>query len=425
MNNELERKHLGEYIKENNNGDMVINGYHSYGSITNENNSFESFKQFEDNEEITEDTIFIGSEVETGRENQFSRIMLNKMAEFSKDFQCETDSSIRDYGNNNWDSCYSCEIISAPLTYDYWHKSSGYKELFEYLKSINVKSYGITNHSNGTGCGNHFHLSKVKGWQKAVTYMAMFVDQNRYIIEAICGRTFTGYATNNLDGMEDFYKKVPELVENRIIGRPNHSYIINLSNSKTVEFRLCQGTLNYETYMARLEFVYHLYKQCIDIANGKARLDRLTINQICQNGEYLPKYIKKLGISCSNKLENKTREYRQIIEEFIQTRNELRHHLQAVRTLMEESEHFENYDNAYRTICNNIGMITNATENTIESIRYNLEEIKRNNENTLSRALDNFSQANPKTALAKEYLICKKYIETLAIPTTKIEKEEV
>jgi len=426
MNNELERKHLGEYIKGNNNGNMRIDGYHGYNSVQqNDGAGFDRFKQFEDGEEITEDTIFIGSEVETGRENSFSQIMLNKMAELSKDFQLETDSSIRDYGRNDWDSCYSCEIISAPLTYNYWHNKAGYKELFEYLKSINVKSYGITNHANGQGCGNHFHLSKVKGWQKAVVYMAMFVDQNRFIIEAICGRPFTGYATNNLDCMDDFYKKVPELVENRVLNNPNHSYIINLSNSKTIEFRLCQGTLNYETYMARLEFVYFLYKQCLDIANGKARLDRLTINQICQNGEYLPKYIKQLGISCSNKLENKTREYRQIIDQWITTRNELRHHLQALRVLIEESERFENIDNAYRTISNNITMITASNESTIEGIKSALNEIKRANENTLSRALDNYSESNPKTALAKEYKICKEYIQNLTIPTTKIEKEEM
>lgn len=427
MNNELERKHLTEYVKEQNNGQMVLNGYHcGRGVVTNcDDGGFDRFKQFEDNEDITEDTIFIGSEVETGRENRFTDTMLNKMADIAKDFQCESDSSICDYNNNNWNSCYSCEIISAPLTYDYWHKSANYKELFEYLKSINVASYGITNHATGEGCGCHFHLSKVKGWQKAVVYMSMFVDQNKFIIEAICGRPFTGYARNNLSNVDDFYKKVPDLVENHILNHINHSYIINLSNEDTIEFRLCQGTLNYETYMARLEFVYNLYKQCLEIANGKARLDRLTINQICQYGEYLPSYIKKLGISCSNKIENKTREYRQIIEEFITKRNTLRHHLQAVRTLIEESERFENIDNAYRTISNNLETIANYTENTIESITRALRQIKNNNENTLSRALDNYSSEHANTALAKEYLICKEFIQNLEIPTTKVSKEEL
>lgn len=426
MNNE-ERKHLTEYVKEQNNGQMVLNGYHcGRGVVTNhDDGGFDRFKQFEDNEDITEDTIFIGSEVETGRENRFTDTMLNKMADLSKDFQCESDSSICDYNNNNWNSCYSCEIISAPLTYDYWHKSANYKELFEYLKSINVASYGITNHATGEGCGCHFHLSKVKGWQKAVVYMSMFVDQNKFIVEAICGRPFTGYARNNLLNVDDFYKKVPDLVENHILNHINHSYIINLSNDKTIEFRLCQGTLNYETYMARLEFVYHLYKQCLEIANGKARLDRLTINQICQYGEYLPSYIKKLGISCSNKIENKTREYRQMIEEFITKRNTLRHHLQAVRTLIEESERFENIDNAYRTISGNLSTLANYTENTIESITRALKAIKNDNENTLSRALDIYAEEHPTTALAKEYSICKEFIQNLVIPTTKVAKEEL
>ena len=311
------------------------------------------------------------------------------------------------------------------MTYDYWHKSSGYRQLFDYLKSINVSSYGITNHTNGQGCGCHFHLSKVEGWQKAVVYMAMFVDQNKYIIEAICGRPFTGYASNNIDRMEDFYKKVPELVENHIMGHIDHSYIINLSNEKTIEFRLCQGTLNYETYMARLEFVYNLYKQCLAIANGKARLDRLTINQVCQNGEYLPAYVKRLGISCSNKIENRTREYRQVIEQFIRVKNELRHNLQSLRTLIEESEPFENIEGAHRTIQNNISMLARSTDNTVSSIKNTLESIKAQNENTLSRALDSYSELKPNTALAKQYKICKQYINDLTIPSVKLEMEEM
>ena len=424
MNNE-ERIHLTNYIKENNNGDMVINGYHcGRGVVTNREGGYDRFKQWSENETIDENTIFIGSELETGRENCFSRIMLNKMAELSKDFQCESDSSVSDY-NYEWSSCYSCEIISAPCTYKYHHKDIGYKELFEYLKSIKVASYGLTNHATGEGCGLHFHLSKVKGWEKAVVYMAMFVDQNRFIVEAICGRPFTGYACNNLSGVSDFDKKVPELIEDRILNHPSHSYIINLSNSGTVEFRLCQGTLKYETYMARLEFVYNLYKQCLDIANGKARLDRLTVNQVCQNGDYLPKYVKQLGISCSNKIENRTREYKQIIAEYITTRNTIRHHLQALRALIEESERFENIDNAYRTITSNLETITNFNENTIKSITGALKRIKENNENTLSRALDNYSENHPNTALAKEYKICKKAIADLVIPENKIEKEEM
>ena len=126
-----------------------------------------------------------------------------------------------------------------------------------------------------------------------------------------------------------------------------------------------------------------------------------------------------------NKLENKTREYRQIIEQFIRVKNELRHNLQSLRTLLEESERFENIDNAYRTIQGNINTITNSTDNTISSIKDALQSIKLQNENTLSRALDNYSTAHPNTALAKQYKICKEYIKNLEIPTATIVKEEM
>lgn len=406
-------RHLGEYIMENHSGNMIIDGYHGYDSVRE--GDFNDFKQHCEDEVIDNNTIFIGSEVETGRANAFTQNMLNAMASKSKDFQCERDSSIP--------ASHGCEIISAPLTLRYWKEKSGYKELFEYLKSIDVSSYSITNHSNGSGCGCHFHLSKVDGWKKAATYMAMFVDQNRFIVEAICGRPFTSYAQNNISSMSNFDKAVPELVENHVITHVSHSYIINLEHNHTIEFRLCQGTLNYNTYMARLEFVYYLYKSCLDIVHGKARLDRLTVNQVCQHGDFLPAYIKRLGISCSAKLDNKTREYKKMIEDFITVKRELARHLQSLRVLIENSVEFENRMNAYRTIESNCAVLSFG-ENNITSITDALQNIKDQNRNTLSRALDNYSNQHPTTALAKEYLFCKKYIEELVIPEAKVKEEE-
>ena len=406
-------RHLADFIQDQHGGDMIIDSYHGYESIRE--SDFSNFMQHCDDEIVDENTIFIGSEVETGRNNPYTTNMLNTMAQKSRDFQCEKDSSIP--------AAYGCEIISAPLTLKYWKEKSGYKDLFEYLKSIDVSSYSITNHNNGNGCGCHFHLSRVKGWQKAVTYMAMFIDQNRFIVEAICGRPFTNYATNNIGNMTPFDKTVPELVENYIINHVQHSYIINLEHSHTIEFRLCQGTLNYDTYMARLEFVYYLYKSCLDIANGNARLDRLTINQVCQHGDFLPAYIKRLGISCSAKLDNKTREYKKRIEDFITTKRELARHLQSLRVLIENSVEFENRMNAYRTIESNCALLSFG-ENTTSSIADALRNIKQQNRNTLSRSLDTYSTEHPHTALAKEYLFCKKYIEDLVIPEIDMKEEE-
>lgn len=406
-------RHLGEYIMDRHDGNMIIDSYHGPNSVTN--SSFDDFKQHCDDEIINANTIYIGSEVETGRSNPYTTNMLNTMAQKSKDFQCETDSSIP--------ASYGCEIISAPLTLKYWKEKSGYKELFEYLKSINVSSYSITNHSTGSGCGCHFHLTRVDGWEKAVTYMAMFVDQNRFIVEAICGRPFTGYATNNINSMSPFDKMVPELVENYIINHVDHSYIINLQHNNTIEFRLCQGTLNYDTYMARLEFVYYLYKSCLDIANGKARLDRLTINQVCQHGEFLPAYIKRLGISCSAKLSNKTREYKKLLDECITIKRDLARHLQSLRALIENSVEFENRMTAYRTIESNCALLSFGV-NKINVITSALRNIKEQNTNTLSRTLDTYSSEHPSTALAKEYLFCKKYIEDLVIPEYNFKEEE-
>ena len=137
----------------------------------------------------------------------------------------------------------------------------------------------------------------------------------------------------------------------------------------------------------------------------------------------MPAYIKRLGISCSAKLSNKTREYKKLLDECITIKRDLTRHLQSLRVLIENSVEFDNRMNAYRTIESNCALLSFGI-NKINVITSALKDIKDQNRNTLSRSLDAYSSEHPNTALAKEYLFCKKYIEDLVIPEINIKEEE-
>ena len=243
-----------------------------------------------------ENTQTIGLEIEISRgDKQITSNMIEKMFELCPFIQISSDGSIP--------GRYTAEIQTAPMTINAI-KESGLFKLFKWLNEHDFKASAITNFDNGEGCGGHIHISKGDKWLDITALMVMFLDQNKEIVQIICKRPFTMYATNNLRGLNKSIKRYSlQFVKDYIYEyRDMHSNMINLQHDKTIEFRLPIGTLNIETKMAHIEFITNLYKCCEDVINGNARLDRLTINKVCQDGEYLPNYMKKLCISCSKRL---------------------------------------------------------------------------------------------------------------------------
>ena len=273
-------------------GDNVpheIMGYHSWEAVSDMTDYIVRTEKDDEN------TPVFGLEIETSRENRFTQNMIDKMFEIFPYMQIESDSSIPNYG---------AELITQPMTINAY-KESGLKELFDYLQSIEVSAYAVTNRDSGNGCGGHIHINKRDGWEKVVALMAMVIDQNKEIVQIICKRPFTGYASNNLAGLGNSMKRFSLDYVTKYMQQHsgNHSYIINLQHNASIEFRLPVGTLDYETKMAHIEFLNNLYQCCEDVVKGKARIDRLTINKICKDGEFLPKLMSELCISCSKKLQ--------------------------------------------------------------------------------------------------------------------------
>lgn len=381
-------------------GDVVpheIMGYHSWESVSD-------MGDFIVRTELDNDsTPVFGLEIETSRENRFTSNMIEKMFEIFPYMQIESDSSIPNYG---------AELITQPMTLNAY-KESGLKELFEYLRSIDVMAYAVTNRDSGNGCGGHIHINKRDGWEKVVGLMAMFIDQNKEIVQIICKRPFTGYARNNLQGLGNSMKRYSLEYVTKYMQQHcgTHENIINLQHSASIEFRLPVGTLDYETKMAHIEFLNNMYECCNDVINGKARIDRLTINKVCKDGEFLPKLMDELCISCSKKL--------QIIDKLIKAKIDVYNidkckvikALSDLQLALATSNNDEIRQGSINTINNHFTNITCASD--IENEMFYLRNLT--SQNVISRGIEDYITTHNDN-IAKYYRKLKDVCSNITIP---------
>ena len=350
-----------------------------------------------------EGTQLIGQEWELSRDSRITTSLLEKIKERFNFVQFSSDSTIP--------GSYGMEIQTPPMSKNALIEA-GMEDLFKFLRDNGFKASAVTNLDNGDGCGGHIHISRGENWEDIVTLMIMFIDQNKEIVQIICKRPFTRFAKNNL---ERLYKSTQRysmtgVKEFTLQNTEEHAFTINLQHPNTIEFRLPVGTLNFETKMAHIEFITNLYKCCEDVVNGKARLDRLTINKVCQDGDYLPGYIKKLCISCSRQLIVLDREIKTRVKELESDKAKLIKVLSDLQYELARTNDDRIRQGSINTINNDLMNIINATslENLLRNIKY-LKEA-----NTISDGLETYSQQND-NKIAKYYKQLKDVVANINV----------
>jgi hypothetical protein len=380
-------------------GDVVphrILGYHDYQSITDMTDYIIR------TEEDAEDAQTFGFEIEVSKESRITDSIIEKVFEIFPWCQIESDSSIPNYG---------MEIITAPFTLKAAYELP-FKELFDYLKSKNIMAYGVTSTDNGNGCGGHIHMSKGDKWDDITALMAMFLDQNKEIVQVICKRPFTSYARNNLTNLYNSSRRycLPTVKEYVLSNSDEHSNILNLQHSRTIEFRLPIGTLNYNTKMAHLEFIANLYKCCEDVVTGKARVDRLTINKVCQDGKFLPNYMRDLCISCSRKLTILDSEFKKQIKEIDVKKVKLIKILSNLQYELATTRDCGVRQGSINTINRYFNNVSGA--NNLESLIYAIQSLKA--QTVLSSGLDEYVLTHT-DKIAQYYNQFKEYVNSVEI----------
>lgn len=289
-----------EVIRTNLGEDAVgkIFRYHEPNELIRRAGGFMAFAQAAEGEEITDKTIFIGFELEAGltidKPESERKALRKKVMEL---IPClyERDSSI---ASGACKYVYEdLEIISPPMTM---------KRIIELAPDIDkalklLADFGYESHNLGS-CGLHFHYTLVDKEHKADIVNRYWHQMHTWEQEThkIAGRGYVGYAHDlNCDDILVPEEKMSIAYIDKKVKQqgdgPNsdHSSAINLQHEDDIEIRICKGTLNFKTFMARLEFFYNMYIQACSL---NVITQRMTWNKLV-NTKYIKQYITSHNIA--------------------------------------------------------------------------------------------------------------------------------
>lgn len=213
---------------------------------------------FEFHKKPNDDNLFLGVELEVdmgGQSDSEAGVIMDIMNKNEDGFMvyCSRDGSLN----------RGIEIITAPATLNYHKKlKTKYKTLFKRLIHDGYRSH------NTSTCGIHVHFSRAffeDNEDECVTKLLYLVERFWDEIVVFSRRDYTAL---------EHYAKKPESDSKRFLRDWNKSnnhdgryYAVNITNNNTIELRMFRGTLNYESFMAILDFADSLARTCKEKSN--------------------------------------------------------------------------------------------------------------------------------------------------------------
>jgi len=225
---------LDEYVHEDygsdsDDDDGVISGYHSSRALVRLQHDTWTAKHMR----------FIGVEleVECGDESRSAcaKAVNDVVNKEGRMMFFENDGSLS----------HGFEMITQPLSLP------AHRELFKFLTQPGLTK-GMRSHATST-CGLHVHVSRSGLTPLQIQKIVAFVNSpdNEWFIRALARRYSTGYCN----------------IKEKKIGNGIHTSFdryeaVNLTNSKTIEFRIFRGSLKYEAVIAAIEFCHAVIEFC-------------------------------------------------------------------------------------------------------------------------------------------------------------------
>lgn len=270
------------------------------------------------------------------------------------------------------------EMISHPLSYNYMlSKENDYRDTFnELTHSLNYKSH------NTSSCGLHFHITRPQNTDiidRIILFMETYKEEiitfsrrKHYEITSWCNFLSDRRTSVNEKELKslDYIKKYKET--------SNRYMALNLTNSRTIEFRIFKGTLKYETFMACFEFVYFLTKLA---SNLEIPIEELTWERVTSNGIYLKQYVDDHEIHTTKPMIDYTTE---ILIEKNRQKEELKINLQkAYKRVVKEIHKLTKIDTRKKITTDNMIKITDISnlESMLEAMIRDIQYV--NNHTTI------------------------------------------
>ena len=297
---------------------------------------------------------YIGYELETG--NRDTKEYEREITEFLRNrlnVEFERDSSIGAYSD--------VEIISHPqsLAYIYGIKDK-MEECFNYLTEKGYKSHDL-----GT-CGLHLHFTRLKNIDnnEVIARGWLILETFKEQILKVSGRKtddmhYFRWLSDETNDYGESIKAISKLKKNGDITCTRY-LAINNQNDETIEFRFNRGTLNFNTFMARIEFTNNLYEIMTNIDKN---IEEYTWKDLIK-GNYISKYATEIGV------DNVTIPIKDYSIDIIQRENELKDKIKKAMKVYTIETHKRiraiNAENIitkdFRQMCNNMQeTFTNAT----------------------------------------------------------------
>lgn len=297
---------------------------------------------------------YIGYELETGNKNtkDYERNIVEHLSS-NLNVEFERDGSINAYSD--------VEIISHPQSLEYIYGiKDKMQECFNYMVEKGYKSHDL-----GT-CGLHLHFTRqddidnneviARGW----LILETFKDE----IIKISGRKtdnmhYFKWLSDETNNYGESIKAINKLKKNGET-KSTRYLAINNQNANTIEFRFNRGTLNFDTFMARVEFTNNLYEI---MTNVDKNIEEYTWADLIK-GEYISKYAKEMELDTVNTV------IKDYSIDIIQRENELKEKIKKAMKVYTLETHKRikaiNADNIitkdFRQMCTNMQeTFTNAT----------------------------------------------------------------
>lgn len=256
---------------------------HCWGDHYHEENLLYDYHDFNDwvpkqTSEEPEPQFYIGHELEIDEGNSMSEAVEQITTRLNG--ICMHDGSLSDAG---------IEFISHPLSYNYMLSlEDEYRNVF-----TNLINMGYRSHDTDT-CGLHFHVTRPEN-SDIIDRIILFMETYKEEIIRLSRRKSSEISSwcnflsdKRYDTDEKTLKSLDYIKKNKETG--DRYMALNLTNSRTIEFRIFKGTLNYETFMADFEFVYNLTTLASDLS---LPIEELTWTRVTSMGKFLPQYVNE------------------------------------------------------------------------------------------------------------------------------------
>lgn len=219
--------------------------------------------------ENEEPPYYIGFELEVENHGSCNKNEMASWVTENYNAICSRDGSLDD----------GFEIVSHPQSYNY------IVEHQDKLKNMlsNLSSYGFVSHEAGT-CGLHFHVTNPQN-DDIINRIILIMETYKEEMIKFSRRTSSqieSWCKFLSDIREDSAESVKSLYYIKKNKETSSRYMaLNLTNSKTIEFRIFRGTLNFDTFMASVELVNNIMTMCsnLEIPIEEITWDRLTETQ--------------------------------------------------------------------------------------------------------------------------------------------------